>query len=101
MRHVVVRYKLKPECLAANEALIVAVFAELAELRPAGLDYQVLKLADGLSFVHMATQSTAENPLLGVPAFKAFTADVKSRCEEPPVSSEATRLGSYGQGSAR
>jgi hypothetical protein len=101
MRHVVVRYKVKPECLAEHEALIAAVFAQLAELTPAGLDYEVLRLADGLGFVHLATLSSAENPLLSLPAFKAFSADIKSRCEEPPVSTEAARLGSYRQAGVR
>jgi hypothetical protein len=101
VRHVVVRYKVKPECLAEHEALVRAVFAQLAELTPAGIDYQVLRLADGLSFVHVATQSTADNPLLLLPAFKAFIQDIKGRCEEPPVSSEGTRLGSYDAERAR
>lgn len=95
MRHVVVRYKVKPECLAEHEALIAAVLAQLAELTPTGLEYQVLKLADGLSFIHLATVSAPENPLASLAAFKAFTAEVKSRCEEPPVSTEAARLGTY------
>jgi hypothetical protein len=93
---VVVRYKVKPERLAEHEALIAAVFAQLAELAPAGIAYEVMRLADGLGFVHVATQSTEVNPLLGLPAFKAFAAEIKSRCDEPPVSSECTRLGSYG-----
>jgi hypothetical protein len=101
MKHVVVRYTLKPECLVEHESLIAGVFAQLAELTPAGIDYQVFKLADGLGFVHVATQTTADNPLTSLPAFKAFTAEVKSRCAEGPISSEATRLGSYGHGSAR
>jgi hypothetical protein len=95
MRHVVVRYKLKSERVAEHEALLEAVFAELAERAPPGLDYQALKLGDGRSFVHVASIAGAENPLTSLPAFKAFTADVASRCEEPPVSSEGTRMGAY------
>ncbi|HEX8942082.1 MAG TPA: hypothetical protein VF785_03025 [Gemmatimonadaceae bacterium] len=28
-------------------------------------------------------------------AFKAFTADIKERCEEPPVTAKLTEVGSY------
>ena len=101
MRHVVVRYTVKPACVAEHKALIAGVFAQLAEVTPAGLDYQVLELADGRGFVHVATQSAAESPLPGLSAFKAFLADIKSRCEEPPVSAEGTLLGSYRQAPAR
>jgi hypothetical protein len=95
VRHVVVRYKVRPERLAEHEALIAGVFAQLEEFRPAGLAYQVLKLADGLSFVHLAAVSSADNPLSGLPAFRAFTANIKERCEEPPVSTDGARIGSY------
>ena len=95
MRHVVVRYKVKPERIEEHRALVKAVFAQLAEVRPAGLDYRVHELADGVSFVHVATVSVADNPLTSLEAFKAFTADIKSRCDELPVSSESTRLGAY------
>ncbi len=95
MKHVVVRYKVKPERIEEHEALVRSVFAQLAEVRPAGLDYQVFKLGDGVSFIHRASVSAAENPLTSLESFKAFTADIKSRCEEPPVSSESARVGSY------
>ena len=95
MKHVVVRYRVKPECVAEHEALVQGVFGQLAELRPVGLDYRVLKLGDGVSFLHVATVTGAENPLPSLAAFKAFTADLKSRCEEPPVSSESARVGAY------
>ena len=95
MKHTVVRYEVKPERIEEHEALVKSVFAQLAEVRPDGLDYRVLKLGDGVSFIHVATMTGAENPLTSLEAFKAFTADIKSRCEEPPVSSESTRVGAY------
>jgi len=49
MRHVVVRYKVKPEWVEANEELIAAVFEELAERDPGGIRYASLQLADGVS----------------------------------------------------
>jgi hypothetical protein len=95
MRHVVVRYTLKSDRVAEHEALLAGVFAQLAERAPAGLAYQVVKLGDGVSFVHVASITGPENPLTSLPAFKAFTADVEGRCEERPVSSEGTLMGLY------
>ena len=34
-----------------------------------------------------------------VSAFKAFAAEIESRCEEPPVATELTLVGSYRTGS--
>jgi len=34
-----------------------------------------------------------------VAAFKAFAAEIESRCEEPPVATELTVVGSYCMGS--
>ena len=64
-----------------------AVFAELAQTRPAGIRYSAYRLEDGLSFVHHAVVSTADgsNPLPQLEAFKAFVSDIKERCDEPPL----------------
>ncbi|HSO38831.1 MAG TPA: hypothetical protein VLT33_40150, partial [Labilithrix sp.] len=60
MKRVVVRYKVKADRLEEHEDLLRKVFAELATARPAGLAYHALKLEDGVSFVHVATVSTAD-----------------------------------------
>lgn len=102
MRRVMVRYRLLPERVVEHEALLAAVFAALAAERPAGLAYRVLRLADGVSFVHLATLEGPDNPLLGLAAFKAFTADIKARCADgPPVTTEVTLAGDYPAGAAR
>jgi hypothetical protein len=89
-----VQYRVKPEHAADNERLIRAVFAQLADTHPAGVDYRVFALADGVSFVHVA-EITGDNQLTAVPAFKAFLADHKDRVEAPPVTSELRVIGSY------
>ncbi len=95
--NVMVRYKVKADASGENERLIQAVFAELARSKPAGLRYQSFKLADGVSFVHVATVDTADgkNPLTTLDAFKSFTKDIKDRCVEPPVTTELTIVGSF------
>jgi len=97
MRHVVVRYKVKPEWVEANEELIAAVFEELAERDPGGIRYASLQLADGVSFVHLVRFETEDgsNPLGEIAAFSEFTRDIAERCDEPPAAQDATVVGSY------
>jgi hypothetical protein len=56
-----------------------------------------LRLADGVSFVHLASIETPDgkNPLGEIAAFKAFQAGIKDRCAEPPQASDATAIGDY------
>ena len=91
-RNVIVQYRVRPEHAAENERLIRAVFAELAEVRPAGVDYRVFVQPDGVSFVHIA-QITGENRLTALPAFQAFLADHKTRAETAPVTTELRQIG--------
>jgi hypothetical protein len=96
MKTVMVRYKLKPESVADNEALIKQVFVQLARDKPAGMRYQVFKQADGVSFVHLsAFDNPAGNPLTQLESFKAFTAGIKDRCVEMPVTMELQQVGRY------
>ena len=52
-RRVLVRYKVKPERVEEHEALIRAVFDELAAAAPPGISYGAFKQPDGVSFVHV------------------------------------------------
>jgi hypothetical protein len=92
----VIRYKTHPESAAENERLIRDVFAELAEHNPAGLHYAAFRLEDGVSFLHVAVLDGDNNPLTASPAFGAFQAGIKDRCEEGPAPADATIVGSYG-----
>jgi len=94
----IVRYQTKPERSDENQALIEKVFVELGATRPAGLHYASYRLADGVSFVHVATRDDdgAPNPLAEVEAFKEFQRDIADRCELMPDASGASLVGSYG-----
>jgi hypothetical protein len=97
MKRMIVRYKVKPDRAAENERYIKTVFEELQRARPSGLRYASFKLADGVSFVHMVSleSDNGSDPLGALPAFKAFTAAIKDRCDEPPVVANLTEVGSY------
>jgi len=94
-RATIVRYRTRPETADENERLIGAVFAELAERRPAGLAYQSFRLADGVSFVHVAVFEGDDNPLDDVLAFKEFVGGIAGRCDEPPAGTPGRVVGSY------
>ena len=95
-----IRYKVRPDHADENESLVTAVYEQLARERPDGLHYATFKLPDGVSFMHVVFETDQPGRILNeVAAFKAFTADIESRCEEPPVATELTLLGSYGVGS--
>ena len=98
MSQVLVRYKVKPDQVEANEQAVKRVFAELKQLAPPGLRYGTLRLADGVTFVHIASVETEDgsNPLPSLAAFKEFQAGLKERCDEPPFPTEGTIVGTYG-----
>jgi hypothetical protein len=99
MRTVMVRYKTSDSKAEANAALVHAVFDELRARAPRGIRYATYRIADGTTFVHIATLDTEDhNPLTNLPAFKAFQADLKDRCVEPPAFTELSLVDSYGLG---
>jgi len=98
MKTVMVRYKLKPESVAENEALIKQVFVQLARDKPSGMRYQVFKQPDGVSFVHLSAFDNPDGtPLTKLDAFKAFTAGIKERCVEQPTTQELQQVGRFDQ----
>ena len=62
---------------------------------PDGVRYASFKLDDGASFMHFASIEGESNPLQELSAFKAFTAELRDRCDEPPVVVELSEIGSY------
>ena len=97
MKRVMVRYRVRADQAADNERYIQAVFAELEREKPAGLRYASFKLPDGVSFVHIASVETTDgsHPLTALASFKEFTARIKERCEEQPVTVELHEVGAY------
>ena len=97
MKRVMVRYRVRADQAAANEQYIKRVFEQLHQSQPSGLRYASFKLDDGVSFVHVVSHETADgsNPLSDLPAFKAFTAAIAERCEDPPLVTQLHEVGSY------
>lgn len=96
MKTLMVRYKTHPEHADTNARLIHAVFDELRSLTPDGIRYTTYRLADGVTFIHLASHAHDPSRLTSLPAFKAFQANIKERCAEPPLVTELSILDSYG-----
>lgn len=94
-----VRYRVRPDRADENAALVRAVYEQLGRERPDALHYATFRLPDGVSFMHVVIETDQPGRILGeVDAFKAFTTDIESRCDEPPVVTELTIVGSYNVG---
>ena len=94
---VVVSYRVKPEAVAEHVRLIEAVFAQLHSQQPDNVEYKVVRLDDGVSFVHLSSADTPDgsNPLPDMAAFREFGRDSASRVATPPVPTAADIIGSY------
>ena len=97
MKQVMVRYKVKPERVEENEALVRAVYDELRATAPAGLRYATFRLDDGVSFVHLAVteEDGDDSALPRLPAFQAFREHLEDRTEEGPVATELDQIGAF------
>ena len=88
----VIRYQPRPGRASENQALIEAVFGELATAVPNGLRYAAIRLDDG-TFVHIVDDPNDSLPKLA--AFQRFQHEIGDRIE-PPTISEATLVGVFG-----
>ena len=80
-----VRYTTRDAAAAeANQRLIDTVFAELADVQPAGLSYRVARSPDGVSFEHVAVVESEPNPLLALTSFRDFSTTIAERVVRPP-----------------
>jgi hypothetical protein len=91
----VIRYQTKPGCADENARLIGRVFAQLAEDDPGGIRYTALRLADGVTFLHVAVLEGEQNPLSASSAFEEFQSTIGERVVEGPSQSDAEVVGSY------
>ena len=95
MRQLMVRYKVKPEQVEENERLVRAVYEELKSVDPDGFQYATFRQDDGVTFVHFALSEDQQNPLAELEAFQRFQENIRERCDEPPVATELSQVGSF------
>ena len=97
MSATVVTYRVKEGRAEENAGFVRAVYAELAERRPAEFTYSTWLAEDGVTFTHIAfTEGDAAAPLPELAAFRAFQQDLGERCAEPPrVTKLPENIGRY------
>jgi hypothetical protein len=96
MKTIMVRYKTSEARAEENANLVRAVFDQLRERAPEGTRYACYRLADGVTFVHVASHSApGPNPIPTLPAFEAFQSKLRERCVEPPVATDLDVVDSY------
>ena len=96
MRRVMVRYTVKPDRAEENERLVREVYEELHRTGPEGIRYATFRLADGVTFVHLAVTEDGDNPLTRSAAFKEFQQGLGERAVEGPDFTDVTLVGEYG-----
>jgi hypothetical protein len=98
MPQMMIRYKVKPDQVERNVALLRDFFTELHAIQPDHFRYAVFQLDDEVSFVHLAhtKPGAGAGPLPTLPAYRCFRTTVEQRCDEPPVMTELHEVGSFG-----
>jgi hypothetical protein len=95
MKHMMIRYTVKPELVEENSRLVRAVFAELRASAPKGLRYASMTSGDG-HFVHLvSTESDDTDALTSLGSFENFVRDVRERCAQAPETTDLTVVGNY------
>jgi hypothetical protein len=92
---IVVRDVTTVDGAAEDQRLVGRVYAERAAIRPAGIRYRTLRLADGVTFIHVALRDSDDDPLVRVPALpiSGRAGRPKSRAAQP---GDPTIVGTYG-----
>lgn len=90
-----IRYKLNPDSLEENLRLLTAVYEELGSIEAEDLRWATFKSEDGITFMDIAMGSDIPSVLQRSDAFRRYRADLENRCDEPPVFSELTVVGSF------
>jgi len=95
MDYKLIQYRVKPEKMAENEALVRAVFAELREQHVQEVRYMVLRMDDG-TFTHLVAADGPTTPLTSLPAFQRFQSGVRDRCAVLPATNAVHVIGNHG-----
>jgi quinol monooxygenase YgiN len=91
-----VRAKIRPGKVAEVEKASKEMFDAIASAAPQGVRYASCKLPDDETFVVLLQLDDDEqNPLVAVPAFRAFQAALQGWVTEAPVVEQLTPVGSY------
>lgn len=96
MTVMMLRAKIKPECIPDVEAAVTKTFTAIEHAQLQGVRYASCRLTDGVTYVILLQLDDAtNNPLPTVPAFQEFQANLPNWLAEPPSPEQLTVVGSY------
>ena len=91
-----VRAKIKPECVNDIEAAGRKLFSAIDRERLQGIRYASCRLPDGVTYLNLLQlEDGIKNPLLALPESRAFQENLKNWLAEPANSESLTTIGSY------
>lgn len=91
---VLITYRLRAESVQAGLDALRTVYEELASIEPDWLSYATYQLADEVSF--MSIVDVEDPSKLGeLPEFQRYRASLDARCEQAPVVTDLTEIGTY------
>jgi hypothetical protein len=95
MRVMMVLAKVKADSIDEIEAQGRKLFSEIEQAQPQGLRYATCRLPDGTYLNLLGIEDGVDNPLLALPAARAFQEKLKGWLAEPASSQALTVIGSY------
>jgi hypothetical protein len=94
--NMMVRARVKPDCVSDVEAGVNKMFAAIDHAHPQGVRYSSSLLPDGVTFLaQLELQDDAVNPLVQISAFREFQENLTGWIAEPPVPEQLKVIGSY------
>ena len=97
MNRVVIQYKVKAEQAEHNVELIRAFYDELERTQPEGLGHAVLRLADGVTFIHISEDTEdAAGGIFGLEASSASRPGSQIAARSRPPSRGPAKWGRIG-----
>src|ERR1700710_835421 len=90
-----IQYRVHSDLGDTNEKAIADVFTELRDRQPSGLTYQVYRLDDERTFLHVVTSESAVEPLPGLSSFASFQSGLADLAEDAPSRRSAKLIGNY------
>lgn len=97
-RVTMVRYAVKTDRAAENEALSRAVFEELRATAPRGVGYGLFRNGDDFVHLFVNLRDDSSDAVTELASFKAYQAGLLDRCVTPPQPTRLSleHLDSYG-----
>ena len=98
MQQFIVRYKVEPDQAEHNAELIRDVYTELEQTSPEGFHYGTFRLDDGgsRSSTSLLVRTAGTIRSTSREAFHRFSADIRERCDEEPVTTAAHEVARSG-----